>query len=251
MLPLITPVEKLSNALIKDKDEEKKKKSLRYINDNLLNTPSVAIIQVKKEIENMFNLARVNFFLGLDFICNQDLSRAKELEDREEEIDFINGFISAYLIKLSSKANLYDEAKIGAYYHVINDIERIGDHAYNFLEMSRKMKNEDLMFSDLAKEEFKEFADVIKEMFDVSDVIFMDLKKEDLEKLHKLEDKTDELKERFSNAHFERIKAKTCKNELSPFHSTLLSELERVADHLTNVGYSIVNPVGDDIKHLG
>ena len=60
----------------------------------------------------------------------------------------------------------------------------------------------------------------------------------------------DELKNNLSNAHFKRIKAKKCKNELSPFHSNLLSELERVADHLTNIGYSIVNPTGDDNPHL-
>ena len=68
--------------------------------------------------------------------------------------------------------------------------------------------------------------------------------------LHNLEDQTDVLKEKLSNAHFERIKLKQCKNELSPFHSTLLSELERIADHLTNIGYSIVNPTGDDEVHL-
>ena len=60
----------------------------------------------------------------------------------------------------------------------------------------------------------------------------------------------DELKNYLSNAHFKRIKEKKCKNELSPFHSNLLSELERVADHLTNIGYSIVNPTGDDNQHL-
>ena len=60
----------------------------------------------------------------------------------------------------------------------------------------------------------------------------------------------DELKNNLSNAHFKRIKEKKCKNELSPFRSNLLSELERVADHLTNIGYSIVNPMGDDNPHL-
>ena len=60
----------------------------------------------------------------------------------------------------------------------------------------------------------------------------------------------DELKNNLNNAHFKRIKEKKCKNELSPFHSNLLSELERVADHLTNIGYSVVNPTRDDNPHL-
>ena len=86
-------------------------------------------------------------------------------------------------------------------------------------------------------------------MFFLADKLFMDRNFHDLENLHYLENRTDKLKDELANAHFERIKNQTCKNELSPFHSTLLSELERVADHLTNIGYSIVNPTGDEIKH--
>ena len=246
---LTTPIDKLSKKIFKDKDKEKMKESLHFINDNLLNTPSVAIIQVKKEIENMYNLAKENFFLGMEIVYSQDFSKAKELEDREEKIDFINNFISDYLIKLSSKAELYDEAKIGGYYHVINDIERIGDHAVNFLETSRRMMNEDLSFSDNAKDELKGFVSLIREMFVLSDEIFMDHDKKYLGKLHELETVTDERKVELFNAHFERIKNNKCKHELSAFYSTLLSELERVADHLTNIGYSIVNPTGDDNPH--
>ena len=248
-IPLTEPINKLSIKLFKDKDKEKMKQSLHFINDNLLNTPSVAIIQVKKEIENMYNLAKENFFLGMEVIYSQDFSNAKEMEDREEKIDFINNFISDYLIKLSSKAELYDEAKIGAYYHVINDIERIGDHAINFLETSRRMQNEDLLFSENAKNELKGFVSLLREMFDLSDQIFMDHDRKYLGKLHDLEAITDERKVELFNAHFERIKNNKCKHELSAFYSTLLSELERVADHLTNIGYSIVNPTGDDVIH--
>ncbi len=249
LLPLAKPTEAMANKLFKDRDRERKQKSLKYINDNLLNTPSVAIIQVKKEIESMLEMARVNFFLGLDFVINQDLSKAKEVEDREETIDFINSEISDYLIKLSAKADINDEAYIGAYYHVINDIERIGDHGYNFLEMARTMSNEDLQFSSIAKNEFNDFINILKEMFVIANKSFMDGNKEDLIRLTELEKETDELKDRLSSAHFERIKKNECNNELSPFHSTLLSELERVADHLTNVGYSIENPTGDEEVH--
>jgi len=64
--------------------------------------------------------------------------------------------------------------------------------------------------------------------------------------LHDLEDQTDNLKNTLSTAHYERIQNKTCHVENSPFYTTLVSELERVADHLVNIGYSIVNPTGDD-----
>ena len=250
MLPLITPIEKLSEKMFKDKDEEKKKKSLLYINDNLLNTPSVAIIQVKKEIENMLKLAEQNFYLGMDAIFTQDLSKANEITETEEKIDYLNNVISDYLIKLSANAHIYDETLIGAYYHVINDVERIGDHAYNFLELARKMKDEDLLFSSVAAQEFKYFEDILKDMFELSSQLFMENDSSLLEKLKEKEDITDGLKDRYTTNHFERIKNNVCKNELSVYHSTLLSELERIADHLTNIGYSIIHPTGDEDNHL-
>ena len=250
MLPLITPIEKLSEKMFKDKDEEKKKKSLLYINDNLLNTPSVAIIQVKKEIENMLKLAEQNFYLGMDAIFTQDLSKANEITETEEKIDYLNNIISDYLIKLSANAHIYDETLIGAYYHVINDVERIGDHAYNFLELARKMKDEDLLFSSVAAQEFKYFEDILKDMFELSSQLFMENDSSLLEKLKEKEDITDGLKDRYTTNHFERIKNNVCKNELSVYHSTLLSELERIADHLTNIGYSIIHPTGDEDNHL-
>ena len=249
MLPLITPVEKLANKLFKDREQEKKMQSLHFINNNLLNTPSIAMIQVKKEIESMFQMAKINTFLGLDCIFNKDLSKAKEIENREETIDFINNEISKYLILLSSKANIDDSQRIGSYYHVINDIERIGDHAYNFLEMGRKLQNEELAFSDVAKKEFESFIDILRKMFEVANKAFYDGDSSDLDTLKSLEEETDALKDKLADAHFERIKKNQCKTVLSPFHSNLLSELERVADHLTNIGYSIISPTGDDIAH--
>ncbi len=245
-LPFFRLIEKFSTKVIRDKDEERKRKALRYIDDNLLATPALAAMQVKLEIENMFNLAKVNFFIGYHIMVDQDFSKSRELEEREDQIDYINNALSDYMIRLSANAELREERKIGSYYHVINDIERIGDHACNFLKSATKMKSEELAFSETAKAEFNEMEKIIEEMFNLSARVFALKKTADLEKLHALEAKTDEMKTRLSDAHFNRIKANLCNTQLSPFHSTFLSELERVADHLTNIGYSIVNPTGDE-----
>ena len=246
VLPFVQYFEKASIKFIKDKDEEKKKKALKYIDSHLLNTPTIAMMQVKREIINMMHLAQDNLKLGFNRILEQDTSHDKELIETEEKIDYINNKITDFLIELTHTVSMKDEKTIGSFFHVVNDVERIGDHAYNFYESSLKMVSNDLKFSDTAKKEFQEMFDIIEQMFDLSFIIFHDQSQANLRKLHDLEAQTDELKNKLSSAHYERIQKKMCKMENSPFYTTLVSELERVADHLVNVGYSIVNPVGDD-----
>ena len=243
-LPFVGMLEKLSIKLIKDKEEEKMKQALKYIDKHLLDTPSVAMMQVKREIINMMTLAHLK--LGFNRILTQDPSHDKELIETEDKIDYINNQITSFLIDLSNKLSSRDEKSAGSYFHVVNDIERIGDHAYNFYESSLKMVSNDLKFSETAQNEFREMFKVIDQMFELSFIIFHDQTVDNLKKLHDLENQTDELKNVLSTAHYERIQKNMCKMENSPFYTSLVSELERVADHLVNVGYSIVNPVGDD-----
>ena len=245
-LPLVKPLEKLSVKLIKDKEQEKMKESLKYIDNHLLDTPTVAMMQVKREIINMMHLSYDNLKLGYNRILTQDNSQDKELIETEDKIDYINNAITQFLINLTHNVSLKDEKTLGSYFHVVNDIERIGDHAYNFYESSLKMVSNDLKFSEVAKKEFDSMFDVICQMFELTFVIFHDKSSDSLKKLHDLEDQTDNLKNALSTAHYERIQNKTCHVENSPFYTTLVSELERVADHLVNIGYSIVNPTGDD-----
>ena len=245
-LPLVKPLEKLSFKLVKDKEQEKMKQSLKYIDNHLLDTPTVAMMQVKREIINMMHLSYDNLRLGYQRILTQDNSQDKELIETEDKIDYINNAITQFLINLTHNVSLKDEKTLGSYFHVVNDIERIGDHAYNFYESSLKMVSNDLKFSDVAKKEFDSMFDVICQMFDLTFVIFHDKSSDSLKKLHDLENQTDNLKNALSTAHYERIQNKTCHVENSPFYTTLVSELERVADHLVNIGYSIVNPTGDD-----
>ena len=246
VLPFVQIFEKLSIKLIKDKDEEKMKQALKYIDNHLLATPTIAMMQVKREIINMMHLAQDNLKLGFIRILEQETSNDKELIETEDKIDYINNQITTFLIDLTHTASEKDEKTIGSFFHVVNDVERIGDHAYNFYESSLKMVNNDLKFSAIAKKEFQEMFDIINQMFDLTFIIFHDQTATNLKKLHELEDQTDELKNKLSTAHYERIQKNTCKMENSPFYTTLVSELERVADHLVNIGYSIVNPVGDD-----
>lgn len=246
MLPFMKGFEKLSIKLIEDKKSSELESYVKFIDKNMLKNPDIALMQVKKEIVHMNELAFENYKRGFFAITNVDLTAQKEIEKCEDGIDYLNKAITDFLIELSAKSGDENQKIIGGYFHAINDIERIGDHASNFLDQTIKMSSLGLKFSSVATRELNEFNETLEKMFVLS---FQILDKGDvnlLSELHKLEDKTDTMKESISTAHFDRITKGECVVELSPFLSTLVSELERIADHLTNIGYIQLNPTGDE-----
>ena len=245
-MPLVKPLIKVSERVIKDKDLENKKNLLLYIDDRLLNTPDIAVMQVKNEILHMYNLAMLNFRYGYECLVKGDKTNSDSIADTESNIDYINSKITEYLISLSNKVGKEDSKVVGSYFHVINDIERIGDHAYNFYENSKKLEESDLKFSNVAIKEIDVFFDLIMDMSDLTIDIFKDEQYQKLNQLHELEDRSDVLAKELSDNHYKRMTANECNGALSDDFATLISELERVADHLTNIGYSVINPTGDE-----
>ena len=245
-MPLVKPLIKVSERVIKDKDLENKKNLLLYIDDRLLNTPDIAVMEVKNEILHMYNLAMLNFRYGYECLVKGDKTNSGSIADTESNIDYINSKITEYLISLSNKVSKEDSKVVGSYFHVINDIERIGDHAYNFFEHSKSLEENDLKFSDVAIKEIDVFFDLIMDMSDLTIDIFKDEQYQKLEKLHELENRSDILANELSDNHYKRMTANECNGALSDDFATLISELERVADHLTNIGYSVINPTGDE-----
>lgn len=247
MLPLVRLFIKLSEVLIKDKGEENKKKLLLYIDERLLKTPDIALMETKNEIMHMFNLAMLNFRYGYDYLVKKDKTNINSMTDTEDDIDYINNRITQYLISLANKVSSEDSKLVGAYFHVINDIERIGDHAYNFYENSNRLEENDLAFSKTAVKELQVMYDLIMDMNDLAMDIFKNEDSSKLKTLHELEERSDSLAKELETNHYKRMTANECSGELSDDYATLISELERVADHLTNIGYSIVNPTGDEL----
>lgn len=245
-MPLVKPLIKVSERVIKDKDLENKKNLLLYIDDRLLNTPDIAVMQVKNEILHMYNLAMLNFRYGYECLVKRDKSNSGSIADTESNIDYINSKITEYLISLSNKVGKEDSKVVGSYFHVINDIERIGDHAYNFYENSKRLEESDLRFSNVAIKEIDVFFDLIMDMSDLTIDIFKDEQYQKLNQLHELENRSDVLAKELSDNHYKRMTANECNGALSDDFATLISELERVADHLTNIGYSVINPTGDE-----
>ena len=137
-----------------------------------------------------------------------------------------------------------DEHVIGSYFHVLNDLERIGDHAENFFDIAAEMSKKKIDFSERALKDLGAMHDKVVEMIAISREVFDNLNKDRLTELAVLEEQTDRMKRELTASHFARLADGDCSMEVSPYYSSVIVGLERIADHLVNVGYSIVNPIG-------
>ena len=246
LIPFLKPLIRLFTKLIKDKSQKNMADVVQYIDDKLLKTPEIALMQVRKEIVHMYDIAYKNYGLGIEKIKKYSNENTAKIIQLEDQCDYLNGRITDYLIKLANTVSSEDEKKVGTYFHVINDIERIGDHAFNFHESSEQMNNDELSFSPVAIEEINQLDAVVREMFEEARAIFVEKNESKLPKLHEEEEKTDVLKKDFYANHYDRVIKEECSPKMTPYISSLIVELERIADHLTNIGYSIVNPTGAD-----
>ena len=145
---------------------------------------------------------------------------------------------------VKGKAGAFFRRIIGSYFHVINDLERIGDHTENFFEIGEEMNGKKIEFSEIGKADMGKMQTTVLKMLDISKDAFENLNKDRLPILAELEEEVDEMKKALIAGHFARLAEGNCNMAVSPYFSSAVFGLERVADHLVNVGFSIVNPIG-------
>ena len=246
LLPFVSQLVAYSCAVIREKKADHKEQVLKYVDERLLSMPSVALMQTKKEIDYMLSLVEENIRLSLISVGGDPGENAKKIAANEETIDFTNGALTRFLIKLSACVDSRGEQKIGAYFHVLNDLERIGDHAENFHEIGLEMHSKKLVFSEIALSDIKKMYSTVIQMIAIAKDAFDTEHPDHLPELAALENQTDEMKRSFNAKHFARLSEGNCSLDVSPYYTSAVTGLERVADHIVNVGYSICNPVGDD-----
>lgn len=245
LLPFVKQLVNYSCLVIKDKKEEEEKMTFKYVDERLLTTPPIALMQVKKEIDYMFDLVEENTRLSLVAMNIGSSEHDKTIRNNEKIINFTNNALTKFLIELSTtNMDQSNERIIGSYFHVLNDLERIGDHAENLHEIGIEMIDKKIAFSDKARKEISGMYDNIMQMFAVSKETFETLNRDKLPKLAVLEENVDIQKKELIASHFTRLAEGNCHVDVSPYFSSVIVGLERMGDHLINVGYSIVNPTG-------
>ena len=250
LLPFVKQLVAFSKTVIRDKEETEKLRALRFVDDHMLAMPSVALAQVKQEMDYMLSLAEENTRLSFTALQTGSSADSETIAENEEIIDFTNGALTRFLIKLSAEISASDEATIGAYFHVLNDLERIGDHAVNFFDISQEMQQKELAYSEDAKEEIRNMCDTVLSMFTVAKDAFEHNNFARLPELTVFEDRVDDMKTALTAQHYTRLADGSCSVTHSPYYTSTVMGLERVADHLVNVGYSIQNPTGSQKEHL-
>ena len=246
LLPFVDQLVKYSTLVIKDKNEDREELTLKYVDDRLLSMPSVALMQVKKEMDYMLGLVEENVAFSFVAMDKGDSAHGERIARNEEIIDFTNKALTKFLIDLSPRLDAIDERVVGGYFHVLNDLERIGDHAENFHEIGMEMIDKKLAFSGKALGEIDGMRESVMRMFEMARDAFENLRTDKLSGIGELEEQVDGMKKTLIASHFARLSEGNCSFDVSPYYSSVISGLERVADHLVNVGYSIVNPTGSE-----
>lgn len=215
---------------------------LKYIGQKAVFSPATAVIDATKELERMASLASENLNRAMNALVTLDEDDIDEVYEVEENINFLNHEITDYLVKISQTNLPVEDAKsIGALFHVVNDIERIGDHAENVADAARQRLTGNLDFSKEAQKEMGDMLDMVNTIVRFSIEMFSANSEEHLHDILQLEDAIDEKERELQQAHVDRLTKNECTPEAGMIFSDIVSGLERVADHATNIAFSILD----------
>jgi phosphate:Na+ symporter len=160
----------------------------------------------------------------------------------EKNINFLNHAITDYLVKINQTTLPIEDLKsLGALFHVVNDIERIGDHAENVADAAKQRKETGISFSKDAQREMGQMLDMVNTLIQYSVDMFSKSDESHMQDVIRLEDKVDAMEKRMQQTHVERLKNGQCTPEAGMIFSDIASGLERVADHATNIAFAIID----------
>ena len=243
LLFFLDPMVSLITTMVKEKADTVLQ--THYIDDRLLTTPAVAVDNAFREVCDMAEMARANLDLAFDAVLNSNVSSSKSIADTEYQIDYITRSLASYFIKLSTKPmSKKDRRLIGGLHHVINDIERIGDHAVLLVKEAYYGTEHSITFLDETKSELSEIYAKITEMHNLSLDTFKGRKIYNLEKIHAMHKEIFEMISTTGDIHIERLNSGLYSVEVSKSIYSIFNSLQRVPDHIVNIAFSILSDTG-------
>ena len=213
---------------------------LKYIGDKVVFNPATAVVEVVKELERMASLAEENLNRAMNALITLDEEDIEEVYEVEKNINFLNHAITDYLVKINQTTlPIEDLNSLGALFHVVNDIERIGDHAENVADAARQRKEEGISISKEAQKELGDMLEMVNKIIRYAVEMFAKSDETHMQEIVTLEDQVDEKERELQKKHVERLTKGECSPEAGMIFSDIVSGLERVADHATNIAFAI------------
>lgn len=215
---------------------------LKYIGDKVVFNPATAVVEVIKELDRMASLASENLNRAMNALITLDEEDIEEVYEVEKNINFLNHAITDYLVKINQTTLPIEDLKsLGALFHVVNDIERIGDHAENVADAAKQRKETGVTFSREAQKELGEMLEMVNKIIQYSMDMFAKGDETHMQEVIRLEDKVDNKEKELQRLHVQRLAKGECTPEAGMIFSDIASGLERVADHATNIAFAIID----------
>ena len=245
LLPFSPLLVKLTQKILPyHEDPEKDKMAVEFIDNRILTTPPMAVLQCEKEVARMSRLVQKNYNRSMIAFFDRDKDSIDKVLEREKVIDFLSKEITEYIVKLNAlDLQSHDRQIVAAMYSAIQDLERIGDHAENIVEYTRNVIEEKLTFSDTAITELHDISDKCRSLMELSFAMFnaQGGSPELIEHIIKIEDSVDDCKDDYKQEHIRRMDEGLCDAVSGTTFLNMLIDIERIADHCINVAFAIPN----------
>ena len=243
LAPFIKQIVKMTGWVVRGKEEtEEEGFHLQYIGEKSVYSPTTAVFDAIREMERMGHMAISNLERAMNALVTLDEQEIEQVYQVERQIDYLNHEITSYLVKVNGTTLPADDAKsIGGLFHVVNDIERIGDHAENIADAAVARLKQNIGFSESAKRELSSMLDMVIKITTYALDMFSSNNQEHMQEILDLEDHVDETERELQESHIQRLTRGECTASAGMMFSDIISGLERVSDHATNIAFSLLD----------
>ena len=246
LLPMSSLLEKLAIKLVPDTN---KKDEIAELDEKLLVIPPVALERCNELVCEMAESSVVALKNGLNMLSKYDSAIAEEIRAAEEKADHYEDILGTYLVKLSrNQISDSDSSEVSKLLKVIGDFERISDHSINILESAEELKEKDMQFTPDAVKELDVLCGAVSEILTLSYMAFINNDLKSAYDVEPLEQVIDGLKAKLRDGHIKRLKTGTCSIEAGFVWADLITNLERTADHCSNIAACIIDAAENNMN---